>query len=148
MWGRVRRLFPRIEPGEGGLVSSLTALHFLVILAFTLARIARDGFLLRRMSVTRLPYVSLALAAFMVVAGAGFARLARGSATHRALLRAPLATGASLPLFALWFRSGGTGAAIAFYLWTGTYGLLLVSQFLLLANERVNAPQGPPPFGP
>jgi HEAT repeat protein len=148
MWRAVRALVPRVEAGEGALVSSLTALHFLVILAFTLARIARDGFLLSRMPVTRLPYVSLALAAFMVVGGAGFTRLAGGSATHRALVRALLATGASLPLFAIWFRAGGAGAAVAFYLWTGTYGLLLVSQFWLLANERVNAQQARRLFGP
>jgi AAA family ATP:ADP antiporter len=148
MWRRVQPLLPRVEAREGALLSSLTALHFLVILAFTLARIARDGFLLSRMSVTRLPYVSLALAAFMVVAGAGFARLAGRSATHRALVRALIATGVSLPLFAVWFRAGGAGAAIAFYLWTGSYGLLLVSQFWLLANERVNAQQARRLFGP
>jgi ATP/ADP translocase/HEAT repeat protein len=148
MWTRIGLVFPRIERGEGALLASLTALHFLVILSFTLARIARDGFLLSRMAVQHLPWVSLGLAAWMVLAAAAFGRLAAGRATHQALAGAFLATGLSLPLFALWFRAGGTGAAVAFYLWTGAYGLLLVSQFWLLANERLNAQQARRLFGP
>lgn len=144
---RLGWLVPRLEKGEARLVVSLSLLHFLVILSFTLARITRDGVLLSRLPVRFLPYVSLGLAVWMALASAGFGRLARGVASHKALVRALVLTGVSLVAFSVWFRRGDRAAAIAFYLWVGAYGVLLVSQFWVLANERVNPRQARRLFG-
>ncbi|NNE09997.1 MAG: hypothetical protein HKN20_15660, partial [Gemmatimonadetes bacterium] len=58
-----------------------------------------------------------------------------------------LVTGGSLVGFSYWFRFAGESAAIAFYLWSGAYGLVLVSQFWILTNERVNSRDAKRMFG-
>jgi ATP/ADP translocase/HEAT repeat protein len=137
----------RVQREEVGLVVALSALHFLVILAFTLARIARDGFLLTHLRARSLPYVTIALAGFVLLASKGAGLLTRGTSAGRGLSRMALTTGLSLVGFSLWFRVGGAAAAISFYLWTGVYGLLLVSQFWALANEQIDPLQAKRLFG-
>src|SRR5262245_8874604 len=142
-----RSALPRIERDEVPLALSLRLLHFMVVRALPVARVARDGAFLSRLSVAYLPYVSVGLAAWMLLAAQAFGWLTRGASAARALSQALLATGLSLLLFAFWLRSGGPAAAVAFYLWTGAYGVLLVSQFWLLADEHVNPRQARRLFG-
>ncbi|MPY88017.1 MAG: hypothetical protein GEU99_08855 [Luteitalea sp.] len=132
------RLFPRIDQDEVHLVWSLGLLHFLVILAFTLARIARDGVLLSTVSVVYLPHISVGLAFFTALAVHLFDRLSAGVSSATVLSRAALVTGLSLALFSVWFRQDGPAAAIVFYLWVSAYGVLLVAQFWIVANEQLN----------
>src|SRR5262245_60704845 len=123
-WRSLVERVAQVRKGEWRLVLVLAALNFLVILAFTLARVARDGFLLSHLAARRLPYVSMALAVFMLLVSASTGWLTRGVAAGRGLARLCLITGLSLLGFSLWFRVGGAAAAVAFYLWTGAYGLL------------------------
>jgi ATP/ADP translocase len=88
-----RSALPRIERDEVPLVLSLGLLHFIVVLAFTVARIARDGALLSRLSVAYLPYVSVGLAAWMLLAAHAFGWITRGASAARSLSQALLATG-------------------------------------------------------
>jgi AAA family ATP:ADP antiporter len=81
------------------------------------------------------------------VAAAGLGRL-RQVAAHNRLSLLLMGTGLSLLLFALWFRRAPGSAAIAFYLWTGVYGVALVAEFWLLANERIDSRQARRLFGP
>ncbi|MCI0720448.1 MAG: hypothetical protein L0338_15985, partial [Acidobacteria bacterium] len=83
----------------------------------------------------------------MALAAHLFGRFTAGIAAHRTLSRAATGTGLSLVLFSVWLHFGSSAAAIAFYLWTGVYGLLLTSQFWILANERVNPRQARRLFG-
>jgi hypothetical protein len=144
---RFIRTIIRVEKGEAGLVIALSALHFLVILGFTLARVARDGFLLAQLDARRLPYVSLALAPLTLLGSAGASRLTKGASGDFGLARIAIVSGLSLVAFSPWFRAGGAVSAIAFYLWTGVYGLLYVSQFWIVANERVDPRQARRLFG-
>jgi HEAT repeat protein len=137
----------QVRKGEGRLVIALGILNFLVILAFTLARVARDGFLLSHLQARKLPYVSVGLALFMLLVSASAGWLTRRASAGRGLARISLITGLSLLGFSLWFRVGGAGAAVAFYLWTGAYGLLLISQFWNLANEQIDPRQAKRLFG-
>jgi AAA family ATP:ADP antiporter len=136
-----------VREGEGRLVIALGSLNFLVVLAYTLARVARDGFLLSHLAARSLPYVSVALAAFMLLVSAGAGRLTRGASAGQGLARIAVVTGVTLLGFSAWFRFGGGAAAVAFYLWTGAYGLLLLSQFWSLANEQIDAGQARRLFG-
>ena len=137
----------QVQRGEARLVIALGVLHFLVILAFTLARVARDGFLLSHLHARKLPHVSVALAVLMLPALAGIRRLTRGASAGSGLSRLALLTGISLIGFSFWFRVGGAACGIAFYLWNGVYGLLLVSQFWILANEQIDPRQARRLFG-
>ncbi len=136
-----------VREGEGRLVVALGSLNFLVVLAYTLARVARDGFLLSHLPARSLPYVSVALAAFMLLVSAGAGRLTRGASAGQGLARIAVITGVTLLGFSAWFRFGGRATAVAFYLWTGAYGLLLLSQFWSLANEQIDAGQARRLFG-
>ncbi|MGH9160773.1 MAG: hypothetical protein ACRD2X_12425, partial [Vicinamibacteraceae bacterium] len=132
------RLFPRIDTDEVHLVWNLSLLHFLVILAFTLARIARDGLLLSTVPVVYLPYISVGLAFWTALAVHLFDRVSAGVSSPKVLSRAALLTGVSVALFSVWFHEDGAAAAVAFYLWVSAYGVLLVAQFWIVANEQLH----------
>ena len=140
-WGRAVVRVAAVREGEGRVVVALAGLNFVVVLAYTLARVARDGLLLSRLPARGLPYVYVALAAFTLLVSAGAARLTARTSAARGLARIALVTGLSLLAFSAWIRFGGRAAAVAFYLWTGAYGLLLLSQFWSLANELIDAGQ-------
>jgi len=130
-----------INRDEWPVTTALCGLHFLIISAFTLAKIARDGLFLTELPASYLPYVSIGLAGVSAFAVAGFDKVSRAAPTHERLLWSFIVTGVSLVLFGFWFSVAGQTAAIPFYLWLGVYGLILVSQFWTLANERVNPRQ-------
>ncbi len=137
----------RIKKAERSLVLSLGTLHFLIIFAFTLARIARDGLFLSELPASYLPYAYLGLAGWTALAVFVFGRLTARRTAHNSLAFALCTTGFSLILFGGWFANSPRIAAIAFYLWSGAYGLILVSQFWILANERINPREAKRLFG-
>ncbi|NNE08036.1 MAG: hypothetical protein HKN20_05680, partial [Gemmatimonadetes bacterium] len=118
-----------IQRDEWRKIALLSSLHFLVIAAFTLARIARDGFFLAELPAEMLPYVYIGVAFWTALVVWIMGRVSGGVPSHRTLQWALLVTGGSLVGFSYWFRFAGESAAIAFYLWSGAYGLVLVSQF-------------------
>lgn len=136
-----------LQRDEWKKLATLSVLHFLVIAAFTLARIARDGFFLAELPAEMLPYVYIGVALWTALVVYIMGRVSVGVATHRTLQWALLLTGASLLGFSYWFRLAGESAAIAFYLWSGAYGLVLVSQFWILTNERINSRDAKRMFG-
>jgi len=139
-WQAVRR-------DERGLTWSLALPYFLIIAAFTLGKIARDTFFLVELPAAYLPYVYIGMAALAAVTTGALGKLGPASAKHRLSLVLAL-TGFSLLLFALWFRTAGKVPAVAFYLWSGVYGLTLVAEFWLLANDRIDSRQARRLFGP
>jgi hypothetical protein len=106
-----------INRDEWPVTTALCGLHFLIISAFTLAKIARDGLFLTELPAYYLPYVSIGLAGLSAFAVAGFDKVSRAAPTHERLLWGFIATGASLVLFGFWFSLAGQTAAILFYLW-------------------------------
>lgn len=136
-----------IKPSERRLTSTLAATYFLIIGAFTVGKIARDSLFLDELPVAYLPYVYIGLAALSAVATALIGKLRVGGARRRLSLLM-ISTSASLVLFAAWFRAAPGSAAIAFYLWTGVYGVALVAEFWLVAGESVDSRQARRLFGP
>src|SRR5262249_57560168 len=74
-WRRTLVRVAEVREGEGRIVIALAGLNFLIVLAYTLARVARDGLLLSRLPARGLPYVYVALAAFTLLVSAGAGRL-------------------------------------------------------------------------
>ncbi len=136
-----------VRKEERGLTLALALPYFLIIAAFTLGKIARDTLFLLELPAAYLPFLYVAMAALAALATAALGRLRQASAKLRLSL-VLAATGLSLLLFVVWFRSGGGAPAVAFYLWTGVYGLGLVAEFWLLANERIDSRQARRLFGP
>ena len=137
MFRRLRRL-TGIERAEWPLVLSLGLIHFGIIAGFTLAKTARDALFLSMLPVRLLPWFYVVLALLAAVAAALLGKL-----TRRLLPRTTLAwvlgvSGAVFLLVALLAPLSHRVAAIGFYLWTGVYGLILVSQFWSVATDQVS----------
>jgi AAA family ATP:ADP antiporter len=131
----------RVDPSELALVRPLLFQHFLLIAAITLAKTGRDSLYLSDLPVQFLPYVFFGLAVWTVIATYLFGRLFASLPTHVVLARSNAAVAFSLLAFAAWFWLAPGAPAVAFYIWLGAYGILLVSQFWILAAERINPRQ-------
>jgi len=136
-----------VREDERRLALAFALTYFLIIAAFTVAKIARDSLFLAELPANYLPYVYLGLALLSGLAAAALGKFHTANAQQRLSIVLGI-TGFSLLLFTLWFlRDPGT-AAITFYLWTGIYGVVLVAEFWLLANERIDSRQARRLFGP
>ena len=120
---------------------SLGSLHFLVIVAFTWARIVRDGALLSRVHVEWVPWLTgavlLATGLFTPLLG----RYTRSRPPARAFAGVAMATGVSLLGWELLLQTNTAWSAMALYVWVGAYGPLLVAQFWLLVHQSLDAEQ-------
>jgi AAA family ATP:ADP antiporter len=145
----VKRLlkFAKVKDEETRLVGDLVSLHFLVIFAFIIAKTARDGLYLSELPARTLPYVYLGLAFWTALAIVVYGRYFGRFDSHRALMHGLWGTAVTLVLFFFWFRLYPGTPAVVFYLWIGAYGILLVSQFWILANDRINPRQARRLFG-
>jgi ATP/ADP translocase len=140
MWRLVRR-------EEWAVAGPLSLIYFLVIAGFTLGKIARDGLFLAELPAQYLPYVYIALAGLSALVVGLLAKVSPAGAPHQKLAVGLLVTAASLVLFSLWFQVAGSQAAVPFYLWSGVYGLTLVSMFWVLVSRRVDPRQAKRLFG-
>ena len=120
---------------------SLGALHFLVIVAFTWARIVRDGALLSRMSVEWVPYLTVAVLAATAAITPLVGWLTRRRDPFRAFARVAIVTGISLLLWELLLRDKRPWSAAVLYVWVGAYGPLLVAQFWVLTHSALDPQQ-------
>lgn len=132
---------PTDENREWRMRWSLGTLHFLVIAAFTWARIVRDGALLSRVSVEWVPWLTAAVLVATGVATPLIARATRHLTAVRAFARVAIATGVSLLVWELLLRTKSEWSALALYVWVGAYGPLLVAQFWILVHQSLDAEQ-------
>lgn len=130
---------PSIASRDATLRWTLGGIHFLVILAFTWARVVRDGVLLSRIDVSWVPWLTVAILAATAALTPAIAWLARASAPGVAFARVSLATGASLVVAHLAVGESAQWRAAVLYVWVGAYGPLLVAQFWLLVHARLRA---------
>ncbi len=126
-----------VRPSERKLTLTLSVLHFFLIALFTFSKIARDALFLEELPASYLPYMYMALAVLSVGTVAMLARFKKASAS-RILYVYNLVVAASLIAFIPWFLASPQTAAIAFYIWCGIFGVGLVTEFWLLANEAID----------
>ncbi|BCS31956.2 hypothetical protein TBR22_A11600 [Luteitalea sp. TBR-22] len=119
---------------------SLAVLHGLVIAAFTWARIARDGALLSRVAVEWVPWLTVLILAVTVLASPLVAWMARQDPA-RAFVRLAVATGLSLVAWEWLLRRSEAWSALVLYVWVGAYGPVLVAQFWVLVQARLDPRQ-------
>ncbi len=130
-----------VPEGEHRLRWSLGALHFLVISAFTWARIVRDGSLLSRVSVEWIPYLTVAVLVCTALITPVVGWMTRGRDALRAFARVAVVTGVSLLVWEALLRDQRGWTAAALYVWVGAYGPLLVAQFWLVVHGMLDARQ-------
>ncbi len=125
-----------VRPREQRLVIRFALLHFALIASYTLARAARDAVFLDTLTAKRLPYLYVGVAVWTAFVSSAFTRFSLQRTLQHSLSQLLVVCGAALAAFALILMYlPGAVSVIAFYLWTGAYGLILVSLFWVLANE-------------
>lgn len=144
--GILRRL--GIRSSERRMVGLLFWLHFAVIASFTLSRTTRDTVFLATHRAQLLPVLYVAVALTTALVSVLLARVQRRQALQRSLSQMLVLCGIALLAFGVLFQvQVGPIAPIAFYLWNGAYGLILVSLFWALVNEAIDPREARRLFG-
>ncbi len=126
-----------VRPEERRLTLTLSVLHFVLIALFTFSKIARDAIFLDKLPASYLPYMYIALAVISAGAIALISRF-KGASTSRVLMVYSLVVAVSFVGLAIWYLTSPGTVAITLYLWTGIFGLGLVTEFWLLANDVID----------
>jgi AAA family ATP:ADP antiporter len=125
-----------VRPRERRLVVRFGLVHFALIASYTLARAVRDAVFLETLTARNLPYLYVGVAVWTALVSAVLARLPVQQTLQHALAQLLVVGGAALAVFgALLQFAGGAVTVVAFYLWAGAFGLILVSMFWVLVNE-------------
>lgn len=137
-----------VRPTERRLATRLFGLHFALIASYTLARAARDAFFIEKLTAQRLPYLYVAVAIWTALVSVGLGRFSLRQQLQRSLTQMLAGSGIALVAFGVLFHLyHGKVLPVAFYLWTGAYGLILVSLFWVLVNEAVDPREAKRLFG-
>ena len=135
MLGRVLQRLG-VRPRERRLVIRFGLVHFALIASYTLARAVRDAVFLETLTARNLPYLYVGVALWTALVSALLARLPLQQTLQHSLAQLLVIGGVALAVFgALLQFVGGAVTVVAFYLWAGAFGLILVSMFWVLVNE-------------
>jgi AAA family ATP:ADP antiporter len=137
-----------VRPHERRFVVRFAVLHFALIASYTLARAARDAVFLDTLTARRLPYLYVAVALWTALVSTAFGRFSATQTLQRSLSQLVVVCGAALAAFGLVLLFlPGPVSIVAFYLWTGAYGLILISVFWVLVNEATDPREARRLFG-
>jgi ATP:ADP antiporter, AAA family len=131
----------RVRPGEGR-AAFLFFLHgFLLLSSYQVVKALREAFILTKFSAETRSY-AVALMALVLMFVVPFYGWVRRHLDGARLLRAvTIFFVLTMPMFALLARSG-VSIAIAFYIWVGIYGVMVVSQMWAFAADSFNVKSG------
>ena len=138
---RLLSVVTRIRPGEGR-AAFLFFLHgFLLLSSYQVVKALREAFMLTKFSAETRSYVValMALVLMLVVPLYGWVRRHLDGA--RLLRAVTIFFVATLPLFAV-LAHFQVPIAIAFYIWCGIYGVMVVSQMWAFAADSFNIKTG------
>jgi AAA family ATP:ADP antiporter len=135
---RLRKLHD-VRPGEGLRATLMFWNVALIIAAYTTTKAVRDAVFLAHFDLVQLSYLMIAVA---VVAGfvvSIFTRTTAHIRRDRAILGTHGFIAATMVAVAIGLRGGSGPWAWALYFWSSLFGLLLVAEFWLLANDLFDA---------
>ncbi|MCA1750501.1 MAG: Npt1/Npt2 family nucleotide transporter [Cryomorphaceae bacterium] len=131
--------FYDIREGEWQNVSAFFAMSFLLIVLVYFLKPARDSLFLIQLGAERLPYVFIAIAVLSVPITGIVIRTVEKYKSVNVFPATILSVIAQLFILRLFMTSGSQWVYVVFYLWVGVFGILVVSQFWLFANEMFDA---------
>jgi hypothetical protein len=111
----------------------------LLIAAYTTTKAVRDAVFLEKFGLTELSYmmIGIAIAAGFLVSA--FTRVTAGLKRHWVIHVTNIGTAATLVLMAPALKHNAPFMSWALYFWSGVWGLLVVAEFWLLANDLFHA---------
>ena len=128
-----------IRPGEGARTALMFFTILLLIASYTTTKAVRDAVFLSKFGLTELSYmyIGIAIVAGVVVtaykrATAGHGRNVSALATNSFIALTLVAMAIGLHFHVKWISWG-------LYFWSGVFGLVLVAEFWLLANDLFDA---------
>jgi ATP/ADP translocase len=135
---RVERIVD-IRPGEGARTALMFFTILLLIASYTTTKAVRDAVFLSKFGLTELSYMYIGIAVVAGVFVTGYKRLTAGRgrnvvalATNSFIALTLIAMAIGLQLHVKWISWG-------LYFWSGVFGLVLVAEFWLLANDLFDA---------
>jgi AAA family ATP:ADP antiporter len=143
-----RRLFD-IREGEGFTASLMFVILFLLIACLMIIKPIRNSLFLVKFGVEKLPYVFVLVALFSAAVASLYSRYSRRIRLNNLISITILISIASLLVFwfLLNFRFQGNWIFYAFYIWGAIFGVVVTTQFWLLANHIFNAREAKRLFG-
>ncbi len=125
-----------VQPGEMKKTGLLFVYLFLLVAGFIMAKSVRDGIFLTQNTPLNLPYLYIAIAAFMLPALSLYSRLCRRCGVQNTMVGTQLFISLSLLVFWYLFSSHQNLLSIAsFYVWVSIFGAIGTSQFWLIAAQ-------------
>ncbi len=131
-----------VRPGEAARVSRMFALLGLIIATNYVLKPVRSALFLSQFGSSQLPYVYIAVAVFLGVVAAAFARFGPRVDLPRFIVGISCFFSFNLMLFWLAALRGWSFTGFVFYVWVSTVIALLPSVFWLLANYVFYAHEG------
>ncbi len=135
---RVERIVD-IRPGEGARTALMFFTVLLLIAAYTTTKAVRDAVFLSKFGLTELSYMYIGIAVVAGIFVTAYKRLTSGMgrnvvalATNSFIALTLMAMAVGLQLHVKWISWG-------LYFWSGVFGLVLVAEFWLLANDLFDA---------
>lgn len=143
-------LFAEVRAGEGAGVVLLFANIFLILTAYYVLKVVREGLMIGGVELFGLggdeikAYLPALMTLLLLGVVPAYGRLASAVSRIRLLNVTTLAVVVSLLLFWLWGSAAGVGTAIglSFYVYLGIVNVFLIAQFWSFANDIYSEAQG------
>jgi ATP:ADP antiporter, AAA family len=138
---RLLSLVTRLRPGEGR-AALLFFLHaFLLLSSYQVIKALREAFVLTKYSAENSSYVVALMALILMFVVPLYAWVRRHLDGARLLRVVTLFFATTLPIFAV-LAHLKVPIAIAFYIWSGIYGIMVVAQMWAFAADSFNVKSG------
>ena len=130
-----------VGPTEAGRAALLCSALFLLISVLTTVKVVRDAAFLSHFGIAQLSYLMLGMAVLSGIALALYNRATAGRPRNRIIWALNGSVAASLVVLAFALELGRRHVPVALYAWSGIFGLAVLSEFWLLANDLFHARQ-------
>jgi ATP/ADP translocase len=128
-----------IRPGEGARTALMFLTILLLIASYTTTKAVRDAVFLSKFGLTELSYMYIAIAVCAGVFVTGYKRLSGGVPRNVVALCTNAFVAVTLVAMAIGLNAGVKWISWGLYFWSGVFGLVLVAEFWLLANDLFDA---------
>ncbi len=128
-----------IRPGEGVRTALMFFTILLLIASYTTTKAVRDAVFLSKFGLTELSYMMIGIALVAGVVVTAYKRLTAGFGRNIVALAANGFVALTLVAMAIGLHAGVRWISWGLYFWSGVFGLVLVAEFWLLANDLFDA---------
>jgi ATP/ADP translocase len=135
---RIERIVD-IRPGEGARTALMFLTILLLIASYTTTKAVRDAVFLSKFGLTELSYMYIVIAVVAGVVVTGYKRLTTGIGRNVVALLTNGFVALTLVGMAIGLHLHVKWISWGLYLWSGVFGLVLVAEFWLLANDLFDA---------